>query len=472
VNVSRLFVAAVAVLSLVACNKPAPPPPKVEAPKAPPAPTVDADTKRLAAEVYVFAFPLVLMDVTRQVQTARTPLETFSHQRASADAATNAAYPNADFLFSQAWVDLSKGPIALSAPDTKGRYYLVAMLDAWTNVAGSIGKRTTGTEKGEFVIVGPKWKGTLPGGVSEIRSPTDIAWLLGRTRTSGGADDAAAARIQDQFKLGPLGAAGKRGAKATGAPQVAHAGVDDKTEPREQVARMDATTFYSRVSELLASNPPAKEDAPMVDKMKKLGIVAGQPFDASKLAPLQATSVAEGMKSAYEAIATAAKGTGSADVRNGWTIDRDLGRWGVDYGKRAVSAWRGLGVNAPEDAIFLTAHFDGGGHRLAGTNRYVLHFDRASIPPADGFWSVSVYDDKQRFVANRLNRHNLQNDQLKTNADGSIDVYIDRTDPGGERQSNWLPIPDGAFSVMLRVYWPRQEVLDGRWVPPGIRAAT
>jgi hypothetical protein len=237
---------------------------------------------------------------------------------------------------------------------------------------------------------------------------------------------------------------------------------------------MDAATYFTRVALLLPANPPAKEDAPIVDKMKKLGIVAGKPFDVAALDPLAATSVAEGVKSARGQIAMAGKGAGSADVRNGWRIDRDIGRWGVDYGKRAVAAWRGIGVNAPEDAIFMQAVFDGNGHRLDGAGRYVLHFDKGAAPPADGFWSVSVYDQAQQLVANPLNRHNIgSGDNLATNADGSVDIYIQGTPPAKEQEGNWLPAPkSGPFTVMLRVYWPKQEVIDGRWNPPGLRAAS
>ncbi len=459
------FIVVSSALSIVACDKPqAPPAPKVEPPKVV-APTIDAELKRLAAEVYVFAYPMVLADVTRQIQVAKTSVNTFSHRRTVPDASsTDTVNPNVDFLFSQAWIDLSKEPIVLSVPDTKGEYYLIALIDAWTNVASSIGKRTTGTGKEDFAIVGPRWKGTLPGGVSEIRSPTESALLLGRTQTRSGSDHAVASRIQDQFKLAPLS---KRAAKPAAAASAASPAVDAKTDPRDQVAHMDASAFFTRFASLLPGNPPTSADAPMVDKIKKLGIVPGQPFDVGKLEALAATSVQEGAKSALDAITTAAKGAGSADVRNGWAVDRDLGRWGTDYGKRAVSAWRGLGVNAPEDAIFMSARFDGGGRRLDGANRYVLHFDRGNAPPADGFWSLSLYDDNGHFVANRLNRFSIRSDELRANADGSFDIHIQNPDPA--KEGNWLPAPKGSFNLILRIYWPKQEVLDGRWVAPGIR---
>ena len=469
---SLLLFALLGAALVASCDKTEPPPPpKVEAPKPAP-PAVDEKMKRLAAEVYVYAYPIVLMDIARQVQEAKVPVNTFAHKRAVPDAsATDVASPNADFLYSQAWLDLSKGPIILSVPDTKGRYYLIAMLDAWTNVAASLGKRTTGTEKGEFAIVGPKWKGTLPGGVSEVKSPTDMAWLFGRTEVNGKSDAATAAKIQDQYKLKPLAAPGKAGAKATAAPP---GGLDVKTEPREQIAKMDAATFYSRFAMLLPGNPPAKEDAAIVEKMKTLGIVAGQRFDPAKLDPMSAKAVDEGARSALEAIVTAAKRPGAgADIRNGWLIERDLGRWGTDYGKRALNAWKGLGVNAPEDAIFMTAQLDGGGHRLDGANAYVLHFNNGNAPPTDGFWSLSLYDDKQRFVANPLDRYNVgSRDKLARNADGSLDIYIQNKDPGKDKAANWLPAPTGPFTLILRNYWPKQDVVDGRWVAPGIRRAT
>ncbi len=457
---------------VASCNKPeAPPPPKVEPPKAA-APAVDEKMKRLAAEVYVYAYPLVLMDLTRVAQTAKVPINTFTHKRGVPDASTtDAVSPNADFLYSQAWLDLSKGPVILSVPDTKGRYYLFAMLDAWTNVAASLGKRTTGTEKGDFAIVGPRWKGTLPGGVSEVKSPTEVAWIVARTQINGKADVAAVNKIQDQYKLKPLAAPAKSSAKASETPS---GGVDAKTEPREQIAKMDVATFFTRFAMLLPANPPVKEDAAVVEKMKALGIVAGQPYDPGKQEALAAKAIAEGAKSALEAIVTSAKRPGGgADFRNGWMIERDLGRWGTDYGKRAVNAYKGLGVNAPEDAIFMFSQFDGGGHRLDGANRYVLHFDSGKAPPTEGFWSLSLYDDKQHFVVNPLERFNIgSQDKLAFNPDGSLDIYIQNKDPGRDKASNWLPAPTGSFNLILRVYAPKQDVIDGRWVAPGIRRAT
>lgn len=467
----RVVLAALAGLLAAACGKneppPAPPPPPKAAAQPAPAPSVNDELKRLAREVYVYAYPLVLMDVTRQVMTAKTPLNTFENKRSLPDpSSTEVVNPNVDTLSSTAWLDLSNGPLILSVPDTKGRYYLMPMLGAWSNVFQSPGKRTTGTEKREFAVVGPKWKGDLPQTAEEIRAPTDIVWIIGRTETNGKADFAAVAKIQDQYKLAPL-----RGAKAAkGAPHAAPAsGVDTKTPPVDQVAKMDAKTFFSRVAALLPGNPPAKEDGPMVERMTKLGIVAGQPFDTSKLDANAQNSIQEGAKSGLDAIVAAAKGS-TGDIRNGWTINSDLGRYGTNYGLRAVTAYMGLGANAPEDAIYPYTRLDGSGHPLNGANKYVLHFDKGKTPPTQAFWSLTMYNNKHFLVANPIDRYAIgDRDKLTFNPDGSLDLYLQHDNPGKDKESNWLPAPKDDFNVMLRIYSPKQEMLERRWEPPAIK---
>ncbi len=451
-------------------SAPAAAPPPTASPATAAAPAVDEEMKRLAGEVYVFAYPMVLTEMTRLQETARGGLNAFQHRRGLPDAAsTGAPNPNADFLYSQAWLDLSKEPVILSVPDTKGRYYLIAMLDAWSNVAASLGKRTIGTEKREFAIVGPRSKAALPEFVTEVKSPTEMAWLFGRIEAGNKSDLTSATRLQDEVTLTPLSEYGKRGRKPAAAATAAPPGAS--VDPAAQVAAMDASTFLTHVAMLLPGNPPTKDDAPMLDKIRRVGLVAGQPFDPAKLAPLAATSVQEGVRAAHDAIEAAAKRVSTADVRNGWSIDRDIGRWGADYGKRAVSARRGLGVNAPEDAIFMVARFDAGGQRFDGAHRYVLHFDKGALPPVEGFWSLSLYNDQQQFAANPAHRFTLGSvDKLKANADGSMDLVIQKADPGGD--ANWLPAPAGGFNLVLRAYWPKADVLEGRWAPPGVRRLT
>lgn len=465
----RLAVIALATAFVVAaCDQSAPPP----APKAPPVatPSVNEAMARVATNVYVYAFPLVLMDVTRQVQTAKVPANTFSHKRTLPDAtSSDVANPNPDVLFTQAWLDLSGEPVVLSLPDTHGRYYAMPMLDGWTNVFQSPGKRTSGTGKGDFAIVGPKWKGELPKDVEEIKAPTQIVWLLGRMQANGKADAAAVAKIQDQYKLTVLSQWHRSGARPAHPPGEAHAGVDLKTSPAEQVAKMGAPEFFTRFATLLQGNPPAKADSQVLEQIKNLGLVPGQPFDVSKLDAASAKAVEEGAKAGLAAIVAAAKGS-TGDLRNGWTVHWDLGRYGTNFGLRAVIAWADLGADAPEDLLSLSTYLDVGGRPLNGANKYVLHFDKGKAPPAEGFWSLAMYNDHHLLVANPLDRSAIgDRDKLRLNPDGSLDVYLQNQDPGRDKTTNWLPAPKENFNLILRVYWPKQEMLDRSWTPPAIQ---
>lgn len=436
-------------------------------------PPSDEAMKGLSAEVFTYAYPLVLMDVTREVMTAKTPVNVFSHMRAFPDASfTDVVSPNADTLYSIAWLDLAQEPVVLSVPDSGGRYYLMPLLDAWTNVFASPGKRTTGTRRGAFAIVGPQWHGTLPRGVREIRSPTAMAWLIGRTQTNGRADYAAVHRLQDQYRLVPLstwqkGQKALNGQKRGGARPAPRAlQADTGAPPVEQVAAMDAQAFFSHFAALLPANPPAVADAPMVEKMRRLGLEPGKPFVTTVLEPSTARAVQEGATAALAAIRTGARGKGSS----GWSMARDLGSYGTDYGKRAAVAWVGLGANLPQDALYPSTRVDAEGRPLAGANRYVLHFDKGQLPPAKAFWSLTLYNDKQAFVANPIHRYTIgSRDRLRCNADGSLDIYIQHERPVAAMLPNWLPAPPDAFHLMLRAYWPQPAMLEGKWMPPAVR---
>ena len=277
----------------------------------------------------------------------------------------------------------------------------MSMQDAWTNVFASPAIRVTGTDKADFAIVGPRWKGTLPGGVEEVKSPTDIVWVIGRTQVNGKGDVAAVNKIQDQYKLTPLSRWSKTAAsRAPVAAPASSARIDLKTSPAEQVAKMDARTFFTRFADLLPGSPPTKDEKRRwSEDLKKLGIVAGQPFDPSKLEATALEGINEAPKATQDAMVAAAKGTGGAEIRNGWTFHLDLGRYGINYGKRAFVAWLGLGSDAPEDEIQMSTRLDAGGKPLDGANKYVLHFDNGKTPPSDAFWSVTLYNDKKLLAA-------------------------------------------------------------------------
>jgi len=464
----RLAGAAFLVSAVAACSTaPTPVPVQATATQAP----ADRAMRSLSAEVFTYGYPLVLMDATRAAMTARTPPNTFMHRRTFPDHTfTEVVSPNIDTLYSSAWLDLTDGPIVLSVPDTAGRYYVMSMMDAWTNVFAAPGKRTTGTRRGNFAIVGPDWRGTLPKGVQEIRSPTAMVWILGRIQTNGKADFPAVHRLQDQFRLVPL-SAWEKGARAVAPRPVPALSPLASTQmsPSEQVAAMDAQAFYSRLATLLKTNPPAPSDAPMVEKMRALGLEPGMPFKTTVLEPPVARGIQEGATAALTTLATMAR-QGSADAGNGWVLHRDLGTYGTDYARRAATAWVGLGANLPKDALYATTRVDASGLPLQGSGRYVIHFPKGQLPPARAFWSVTLYNDRQAFASNAIGRYAISSrDRLRYNRDGSLDIYIQYDKPSDVPLSNWLPAPANALNLMLRAYWPEQALLDGSWMPPPVQ---
>jgi hypothetical protein len=436
---------------------------------------VSADeATEIAVEAYVFGYPLVLMDVTRQVMTAvpkagalKAPVNQFIHVREFPDPTfTDVVSPNADTLYSSAWLDLTKEPIILSVPDVGKRYYLMEMLDSWTNVFASPGTRTTGNGRGDFAIVGPQWKGKLPADVKEIKSPTNMIWLLGRTQTNGKEDYAAVRSIQDQYKLTPLSSWGKDYTPPDNAPVAA--GVDVKTPPEEQVAKMDAATFFARLNTLMKDNPPANADASALKSFAAIGVAPGTPFDLKSLDPVVAKSVEGSVKTAQTKIIAEARKPHGKKV-NGWDVMTNLGSYGTNYLFRSVVALVGLGANLPEDAIYPRATEDTDSQPLTGANSYVVHFPKGQLPPVNAFWSLTMYNSEQFFIQNPINRYSIgDRDKLKFNDDGSLTINIQRESPGKEKESNWLPAPKESFNVLMRLYWPKKEIVDGKWKMPGV----
>jgi hypothetical protein len=433
-----------------------------------------------AKDAYIYAYPLVTMELTRRVSTDVTapegvfaPMGQFAKLRQYPDASFNTVTaPNADTLYT-VWLDVSKEPWVISIPDLKGRYALFPMLDGWTEVFHVPGKRTTGTAAQKYAITGPGWSGTLPTGVTEYKSPTGMIWLLGRIYCTGTPQDYKAVHaLQDQMAAVPLSSYGK---PYTPTPGTVDSSIDKKTAVREQVNAMDGASYFKLFAELLKTNPPTADDAPMVAKLGKIGIVPGQSFDPSKLEPGVAAGIRKAPKPAQEKIAAWMKESlvaGDAKLENGWTFTTKTGVYGTNYLQRALITWFGLGANRPEDAVYPTS----GGPKLIekynGANKYVLHFDKGEMPPVDGFWSVTMYTAKYFFVDNPLNRYNVsQRDKFKTNADGSTDIYVQADSPGKDKESNWLPSPKDDFVLMMRLYWPKEEdptILNGSWKIPEV----
>src|SRR5215510_11573366 len=433
----------------------------------------------LATDAYIYGYPLVTMEMTRRVVTnvpklegTRGPMGQLIKLRHYPDASfRDVTAPNADTLYTSAFFDVGNEPWVLSIPEMKDRYYLMPMLDGWTNVFQVPGTRTTGTAAQTYAITRADWSGTLPAGVKQLKSPTNIVWLLGRIYCTGTPEDYAAVhKLQDECKLVPLSAYGKPYIPPEGKVDPS---IDMKTAVRDQVNRMDAVAYFTLLAQLLKTNPPSPADAPALANYAKIGLVPGRDFDASKLRADFAKRIPE---IAFDRIMLQYKINKDVKDVNGWGYTTKTGLYGTDYLMRALVTAIGLGANRPQDAVYPISLKDAEDRAYDGANRYVIHFDKGELPPVEGFWSVTMYNAQYFFVANPINRYSISPRQnLKSNPDGSIDLLIQKDSPGADKESNWLPAPAGKFILMLRMYWPDEtapSILDGTWtIPPVKRAA-
>jgi len=478
VSLSLVVVALVSGTILSGCGQKSSAPPTTTASESAAENTAAREKEGLEAGVQavVYGLPLVIMDITmkKSINVARpvgtfAPANQFAHLREFPNAAfKDVVRANVDTLYSSAFLDLAKEPIVLSVPDTHGRYYLLPMLDMWTNIFASPGKRTTGTKPGNFAITGPGWTGTLPAGMQELKSPTNGVWILGRTQTNGPKDYPAVHAIQDGYKLVPLSAFGKPYTPPQG---TVYPNVDMKAAPVDTLQKMTSADFFDALAQLLKSNPPPASDAPILAKLATIGVVPGEKFDPSKLDPAVARGLDKSLTVALDKLQEAAKNSG-APV-NGWRIPPSiLGKFGTEYGIRGIVALVGLGANLPEDAVYPTTYVDAEGKALNGANRYTLHFDKGLTPPVNAFWSVTMYDAQSFFVDNAIDRYAIGSWMpLKRNSDGSIDLYLQQDSPGNDKAANWLPAPAGDFNLTLRMYWPNDKnpsIIDGSWEPPAV----
>jgi hypothetical protein len=432
------------------------------------------EAREIAREAYVYAYPLVLSEVTQRIGKnvekpvgTSAPLNQFGHMREFPDPSfTIVVRPNADTLYSSLGFDVTREPLVVSVPDSGGRYYLLPFLDMWSDVFTVPGTRTTGNGAQTFAIVGPNWKGSLPKGVKEYRSPTGQGLLIGRTQTNGKEDYEAVRKFQDGMKAVPLSAYGKPYTPPKGKVNPNQ----DMSTPPDQIDKMSASTFFTLFAEAMKDNPPHANDHPILDRMKRIGIVPGKSF-----------SFASAPKDVQDALNTAPpvalkqikEAWSKAGVpANGWRTNLTaIGTYGTDYLHRAGVAYGGYGANAIEDAVYPTAFADADGQQLTSDHHYVVHFDKNQIPPVRGFWSLTMYNDRQLFAANPIDRYAIgDRDKLAFNPDGSLDLYIQRESPGKDKESNWLPAPaSGPFTMNLRLYWPKAQVLDGSWAPPAVK---
>jgi len=434
----------------------------------------EEQARAIGVEAYIYFYPLVTMELTRQQSTnveparqlGKGPMNTFVNIPTYPPADFKVVVrPNFDTLYSTAWLDLTKEPLVVSVPDTNGRYYLLPMLDMWSDVFASPGWRTTGTQAGNFLLTPPDWTGSVPAGMTRIAAPTPIVWIIGRIKTDGAADYDAVHKIQAGFKLTPLSSWGKPSKPVEVKIDPA---IDMKTPPKTQVDTMNAARYFAQATELLKMHPPHGTDQPIIARMKRIGIEPGKSFNLEHADPIVRKALAQVPEQAQKLMAW--KVASLARVENGWSMNTDtMGVYGNYYLKRAIIAQVGLGANLPEDAIYPMNLADESGKPLDGSGKYTLHFAKGAMPPADAFWSLTLYDEEGFPAPNALNRFAVSSYMpLKYNADGSIDLYIQNGNPGGDREANWLPAPKGPFNIVMRLYSPAPEALNGGWNPPPV----
>lgn len=428
-----------------------------------------SDLRTVSHEAYIYLYPLVTMEVTRR-QLANIPPGTregfgppnqFHHLRTFPDADFRAVVrPNFDTLYSSAWLDLTRGPVIVEVPDSDDRYYMMPMLDMWTDVFANPGKRTTGTGAQTFVVTAPGYSGDLPAGATPIAAPTPHVWVIGRTQTNGPADYAAVNAFQDGLRITEL---------AGPSTFVIDESVDTTTEPLRLVDAMSAAEFFTLAARTMAVNPPHRSDFSQMARMSLLGVAPGVDFDADRFDAAELAEIEAGAKAAQAALHA---GVARLAVPvNGWAMLTDtMGVYGNEYFRRAVITLVGLGANPAQDAVYPLLVADADGKPTVGDHDYVIHFDADELPPAQAFWSITMYDAEGFQAPNELNRFAIgDRDPLVFNPDGSLDIYMQHGDPGPDRRANWLPAPTGPVGITMRLYAPAPAALDGTWHPPAVR---
>ncbi len=433
---------------------------------------------RIATEAYIYGYPLVTFDMARRQQT-NVPAPDAEHapmgqmiKMRTFPAVDNhcCAAPNADTLYTEVWLDVSKEPWVLDIPDMGDRYYIVPMLDGWSEVIKVAGTYTTGGKAQTYAITGPGWKGKLPVGVAQVKSPTGMVWVLGRLYTTGTPEDYKAVHaLQDKFTVAPLSAYGKA---YTPPPGVVDPGFDMKTGVRKLVNALDIDAYFSYLAKLMKTNPPTAQDAPIVARMARIGLVPGKDFDPAKLGWLDKEAIRLVPKLALLEMGVHLK---RQKTTNGWLyFTKGVGNFGTDYLVRGMANLLGPGWNRAQDAVYPLSQKDATGDEYNGEkHKYVMRFEKDKLPPAEAFWSLTMYDSDFFFVPNPINRYDLaQRDKLIANPDGSVDLYVQAESPGKDKEANWLPAPKGKFVLVMRIYAPRKtppSILDGTYKVPPVR---
>jgi hypothetical protein len=405
-----------------------------------------------AAEAWIYGLMLIENANARRNSLQRLAPNRLGHARELTTPQTQSVTtPNNDTLYSRAWIDLAAGPVTLDMPAAGKRYVSYAFMDMYGNNFAILGTRTTGGAAHRVTLVGPEAETRDP---MALRSPTRWVWLLIRTLIDGDADRPAANALQDRMVLS--------------APE--------RPAPPATAGRDAAwAEYFTAVQSLLNENPPPVSDLGFFDRVAPLGLKPAGRFDASRISAADASRFQAGIAKAKAMMSGGIPGP----LRNGWAYPKsDLGDFGQDYLYRGQVALGGLAALTVQEAMYMRPLSPNGAPLLDSARPWLLRFERGRTPPVDAFWSLTAYQRTPAgqffFFDNPINRYAIgdRTPGLKYGADGSLEIIISRTDPGGARSSNWLPAPPSApLSLSLRCYLPKSELIEGQYLVPALRPA-
>jgi hypothetical protein len=448
----------------------------------------------IATLAYIWGFPLVNVIRTVDFTTSpnipagpgRGPENSFSHFRVFPDANfTDVVRTNVDTLYSIAYLDLENGPLTLQIPPIADRYYSLQFIDAYSNNYHYIGSRTNDTTGGTYLITDPGWQGAVPSGMKQIQTPTNQSVIGIRILVKDPQDVNTVHSIQDKFILSPLSVFESGESVTNSTSSVLGAGSNNSKDvpvaPDPILIPATGIKIYDEISWDMAENPPSQNDSAVLAKFESIGIGPG-------LTPSKQTN--ETIQQALENGITEGEKIINARLRvlganvNGWDIigmvvngsntTNNVGNFGTDYLLRAAVAKYGLFANSPEEAVYPGTYTDSQGQNLTGANKYVIHFDKGQTPPVNAFWSLTMYNNASYFVDNPINRYAIgdRTPGLVYNDDGSLDIYIQHDNPGPDKESNWLPAPEGEFNLSMRLYIPQDPILKGEYQYPPLQRVT
>lgn len=363
--------------------------------------------------------------------------------------------PNNDTLYFSGWFDLSNEPIVIHTPDTNDRYYTLAITDFFNEVT-HLGRRTTGTKARSFALIGPDWDGALPADVSAVKMATSTVWILGRLAVQGEEDLPLARQQLRGFSSTPLSMWGKN--KASELPLAWPEG--------ERIEPMGSLAFFKLLNAWLRKNKPRAGEAAMIRMFDQIGIGPNSNFDPEHLEPARRrgleAAIAEG-----QALLRASSQQPLPDVRNGWIFPLGLADYGEDYLMRAAVVFGGY-ANRPEETVYAARTVDDHGQLMTGAQRYRIRFSKEDLPPVGAFWSITSYN-LQTFslIENSIQRYSIgdRTSGLMYAADGSLTIEISMAQPASG-SSNWLPVGEGPFSLVVRMYEPKEAILRGTYKLP------